>query len=140
MERRNMVVESQVERRTNMMMSVCSLVAPGVSQAGRTALAPSVWVGGSGHSLSVLSYYRQQHYRPTTGMNQEKWFHSDPNSTARQTHKKKGETEIIPSTQIDTSRSHSQSLNNHMSIIFQNLTSQLVKEYLYQIFDRYGYF
>ena len=36
-------------------------VAPGVSQAGRTALAPSVWVGGSGHSLSVLSYYRQQH-------------------------------------------------------------------------------
>lgn len=34
------------------------MVAPGVSQAGRTALAPSVWVGGSGHSLSVLSYYR----------------------------------------------------------------------------------
>ena len=53
-ERRNMVVESQVERRTNMMMSVCSLVAPGVSQAGRTALAPAVWVGGSGQPVGTL--------------------------------------------------------------------------------------
>ena len=49
-----MVVESQVERRSNMMMSVCSLVAPGVSQAGRTALAPAVWVGGSGQPVGTL--------------------------------------------------------------------------------------